>query len=486
MDRNSTGWLLVGLLVLALAAGAAPVRILATGDLSGYLKGRPTDGYLVGGAGALFTCWKAREEYAPGKYLVLNSGDCMGSTQLSSLLEGEADIEVMNAVGFQASALGAHEFDFGRGQLLRLVAKATFPFLAANLTNPDGTPAEAAKPYAIIETQGVKVGVIGLVNRTLNTQANIGILKVGPYPEALRQYVPEMRAKGAQVIIVVGHVAPAELVALAPLVQDLRIPLMIGGYSHELTAQYIPGVATWVVCNGDTWAGYSRIELEVDAQDGSARVESVTQHRLQSRVPAPDAAIQAIIDRWQAKLGSDFTKPVATTNAGLLRSSTALSFILQSWLITDPMADFAMINQGGVRQDLTAGGITKADIISTLPFDDKLYRIKMTGRQLQSLHSAKGEQLVCSGLSLVDGKLVWTRTNQPIDEKTTYRVICIDYLYNTTDDLRAADPNPTVVLPDWRIPLYRWCDEHQTSKTRPVEKEMGLNPVLKIGENGLQ
>lgn len=475
-------WLVL-LLALALHTEAASVQILATGDMNGYLKGRPTDGYQVGGAASLFAYWKAHEDFTPGKYLLLSSGDIASGTQLSSLLEGEADIDVMNACGFQASALGYHEFDFGRGQFLRLVGKAAFPFLAANLTNPDGTPSEAAKPYVIIETQGVKVGVIGLVNATLPTQANIGILKVGPYVEALRQYVPEMRAKGAQVIILVGHIAPAELAVLAKAVPDLHIPLMLGGFTHELSAQYLPGIGTWVVSNGDTWAGYSRIDLEIDAQDGSARVESVKQYRLQQRTPVPDPAIQAIIERWQQRLGPDFVKPVGYTNSGLLRSSTACAFILHSWLLADQAADFSIINQGGIRQDLPTGAFTKADIIGMLPFDDKLYRIKITGKQLITLHPPKGETLVMSGLSQVDGKLVWSRTNQPIDEKATYRLLVVDYVYNNCEDMRAADPAPVTVLPDWRIPLYRWLDEHETSQKKPVEKEMVLEKVLKIGES---
>jgi 5'-nucleotidase/UDP-sugar diphosphatase len=486
MSRIGSCWLLGLCMALALCGHAVPVRILATGDMNGWLKGRPMDGFQIGGAAAMLAAWKQREEYAPGKYLVLSSGDNITGPALSNLLEGEPDIEVMNALGFQASALGNHEFDYGRGQLLRLAHQATFPFLAANLTNPDGTPAEMVKPYALIETQGVKVGVIGLVNRTLPSLVNIGILKVGPHVEALRRYVPEVRAKGAQVVIVISHIPMAELAALANAVPDLRIPLMLGGYSHELNQQCVADGSTWVMNNGDRWAAYGRIDLEVDLQDGSARVEGIKQVRLQQRPPTADSAVQAIIDRWQQRLGPDFTRPMGTTNAGLLRSTTACAFTLHAWLLADQVSDFAMVNMGGIRQDLAAGPFTKADVINMLPFDDKLYRVKMTGKQLMAFRGPKGDGVGISGLTLVDGKLMWTRANQPIDEKTVYKIITIDYLYNTSEDLRAADPNPAVVSPDWRIPLYKWLDEHQTSKTRPAEKEMALEKVLVVTEAGIK
>ncbi|MHB9132411.1 MAG: bifunctional metallophosphatase/5'-nucleotidase [Armatimonadota bacterium] len=484
MSRLRYGWLLL-FIMLSLPGMAVPVRILATGDMHGWLKGRPIEGYQIGGPGVMLASWKQREEYAPGKYLVVSCGDNVAGLPMSTLLEGEADIEVMKAMGYQASALGGQEFAFGRGQLLRLETQAGFPFLAANLQNPDGTIPEVAKPYAIIDTQGVKVAVVGLANRLLPTQANIGIIKVSPYAEALRKYVPEARAKGAQVVIVISSLPMAELVALARSAPELRIPVMLGGTTHEFNQQYVPDAGTWVMNNGEKWAAYGRIDLEVDP-DGGVRVEGIKQVLLQQRVPAVDPAIQAIVERWQQRLGPDYTKAMGSSTTGLWRSTGACAFTLQCWLAADQIADFAMINTGGIRQDITAaGGFTKADIINALPFDDKLYRVKMTGQQLLNFRSPKGDGIAVSGLRLVGGKLIWARANQPIDEKATYKIILDDYLYNVSEDLKAADPAPVIVFPDWRIPLYRWLDEHVTTDQRPVEKAMLLDKVVKFGETGM-
>lgn len=479
--------LLVGLLflMLSLPVLAVPVRILATGDMHGYLKGRPIEGYQIGGPAMMLAYWKQREEYAPGKYLVVSCGDNVSGPAMSNLLEGEADMEVMKAMGFQATTLGSYDFSFGRGQLLRLETQAGFPYLAANMQNPDGSQPEVAKPYTIIDTQGVKVAVIGLANRTLPTLANIGIIKVGPYVEALRQYVPEARAKGAQMVIVISSLPMAELVVLARAVPELHIPLMLGGFSHEFDQQYVADAGTWVMNNGDKWAAYGRVDLEVDP-DGGVRVDGIKQVLLQQRTPAVDPAIQAIVDRWQQRLGPDYTKAVGASTTGLWRSTSAYAFTLQCWLAADQIADFAMINTGGMRQDITAAGaFTKADIISALPFDDKLYRVKVTGQQLLNFRAPKGDGVAISGLRLVGGKVIWARANQPIDEKAIYKIIVVDYLYMNSDDLKAADPAPVTVFPDWRIPLYRWLDEHVTGDQRPVEKAMPLDKVIKYGETGM-
>jgi len=158
---------------------------------------------------------------------------------------------------------------------------------------------------------------------------------------------------------------------------------------------------------------------------------------------------------------------------------------MHCWLSADPTANFAMINMGGIRQDLPTGAFTKEDVISFLPFDDKVYRIQMTGQQLMNLHGPKGEIVGASGLKVTDGKLCWSRIDQPIDEKTTYRILVNDYLYNNCEAMKQADPAPATVFTDWRIPVYRWLADHKTSAQRPVEKEITLDRIIRFGEEGL-
>jgi len=476
-------WVVGVLLLVAGSAMAVPVQILATGDMHSVLKGRMMDGYLLGGPAAMFGYWKAREGYAPNKFLVLSTGDNVSGQAGFTMLEGEPDIEVMNAMGFQASAINTHEFDFGRGQLLRMAAAAKFPLLAANLHGPDGQVAEVAKPYVLIDTQGVKVGVVGLITRAA-TQPNLGLYTIGEYDPALRAAVAEARAKGAQVIVVIASLSDAELAALARATADLHLPLMFAGGTHEYTQQFVPESGTWVMSNGAYWAGYGRIDLDVDLADGSARVEAIKQVRLQQRTPALDPALQEIVARWQQKLGPDYNKPLGTAAGSLLRVTSATAFTLHCWLVANPAATFAMINTNGIRQDLPAGPITRADIINALPFDDKLYRIKMTGKQLLEFKGMKNDTVSVNDLATVDGKVMNLQSNLPLDPATTYAVILCDYLYNTSDYLRACDPAPVTVSPDWRLPLYQWLADHPTTAQKPLEKTAAMTRVSYIGASG--
>lgn len=479
--RRIWGWALM--LCLVAPGWAVPVRILTTGDMHGALKGSLMDGYQIGGAASMLAAWKAREDFAPGKYLVLSAGDNIGYSPLSNMLEGEPDIEVLNAMGFTASAVSMQEFAFGRGQFLRLGGQATFPFLAANLINTAGTPVEVAKPYIIVDAQGVKVAVIGLITPSLPPSVNLGLLKVIPPEPALRVATQEARLKGAQVVVVVSSLPPADLSTLARAVVDLRIPLMIGGFSHDVGGGSLADTDTWVIANGSRWSTYGRIDLDVDA-DG-ARVTSAKQVTLAQRNPALDPAITTIIDRHMAKLGPDYNKPLGASTTGLWRSTTGAAFALHGWLANDPNSEFAAINMGGMRQDLPAGAFTKADVINMLPFDDRLYRISITGQQLLELISPRGDQIGLCGLAVADGKFTVMRSGEALDPKKTYHLIVDDYLYNNCDSMKKADAAPVTIFPDWRLPLYKWLADHDTVKGRPVEKMMTLTKLVKYNENGL-
>ncbi len=482
MLRGWWSWI-VTMCLLAAPGWAVPVHILTTGDMHGALKGSLMDGYQIGGAAAMMAAWKANEDYAPGKFLVLSAGDNIGYSPLSNALEGEPDVEVMNAMGFSASAVSMQEFAFGRGQLLRLGAQATFPFLAANLINTAGGPVEVAKPYVMIDIQGVKVAVIGLITQSLPASVNLGLMKIAPYEPALRMYTQEARIKGAQAVVVVSSLAYPDLLALAHAVADLHIPLMIGGFNHDVGQGIIPDTDTWAITDGLRWSTYGRIDLEVDA-DG-ARVTSIKQVSLAQRNATLDPAVEAIIDKNMQKLGPDYNKPVGIDTAGLWRSTTGLSFALATWRIADPNAEFAANNAGGMRQDLPAGPFTKADVINMLPFDDKLYRIAITGQQLIDLTSPHGDQIALCGLGVNDGKCTVLRSGEPLDLKKTYHLIVDDYLYINCDGMKKADAAPVIVFPDWRIPLYKWLTEHDTVKGHPVEKALTLTKIVKFNENGL-
>jgi 2',3'-cyclic-nucleotide 2'-phosphodiesterase (5'-nucleotidase family) len=128
------------------------ITILYTNDEHGWIE----EGAGTDGAAKLVGVWKNLEGYqAGGSVLVVSGGDNWTGPAVSTWFQGESTVEVMNAMGYAASAIGNHEFDFGVAVLDERVAQADFPYLSANirLRTSGGIPGFAT-PFTIREVNG--------------------------------------------------------------------------------------------------------------------------------------------------------------------------------------------------------------------------------------------------------------------------------------------------------------------------------------------
>ena len=137
--------LLLVLTAVVLAGEPVTLIVLHTNDLHGQLDPQPASprravlrGKPAGGFAHLATMVRAVRKEAPGRVLMLDAGDIFQGTPIGNETRGDAVIECMNALAYHAGALGNHEFDFGIPNMLRLVKRADFPVLAANMTGEMG------------------------------------------------------------------------------------------------------------------------------------------------------------------------------------------------------------------------------------------------------------------------------------------------------------------------------------------------------------
>jgi len=469
-------FLLLLLFSIALISRAVPINVLATGDMHGWLEPAPVDGQTLGGAAELLAYWKRAEGYKPDRFLLLSCGDTATGPVLDTIFKNDPMIAVMNLMGYDASALGNHEFDYGTEALARWRANAKFPFLSANLAKADGTSADLA-PYIINDEQGVRVGIIGLTTAELAAIANTGGLITTSYADALRKWVPEMRAKGAQAVIVAAHVPQPELIDLAKEVADLNIPLMIGGHSHELDQMKVEKTNTWVVNTGQWWNSYSRINLDYNPKTGNTVVLSANQVWLQQYQAPADKKVKAEIDRWKKQLGDEFNIVIGYTAAGLKRKDGIYNFITDCWLAQVPDADVAISNDGGFRQDIEPGPIMKSTIFGVMPFYNALVRLELTGAQLLDYLPREGGFIGMAGLRCRGGQYL-LKNGDPVDPAAIYRVLMNDYMYNSNAALKAADPTPVSTSPDWREPVLDWLAAHPTSKDKPLDGLVDVKPRM--------
>ena len=287
------------LFLLCCPLWAVPVRVLVTGDMHGMVLPRRMGQITWGGAAEMLAHWKTHEGYRPDRFLVIANGDIATFGSLySTLLHGDPVIDAMNAMGYDVCTMGNHEFDVSTEKFQGWQRRAAFPFISANLTAND-KPWDVVPPYVIITQNGVKVGVIGLTTLDLNERQGRPAI-AQPFAATLRKYVPEMRAKGAQIIIVAAHEYSGELAKIAYEVEDLNIPLWLGAHSHELTS--MEAGSGMLVCAGDWFNAYSRIDLDYDPRTGATLVRSVRQELVFSEKPVADKALAARLEAWKKQL----------------------------------------------------------------------------------------------------------------------------------------------------------------------------------------
>ena len=174
--------------------------------------------------------------------LLLDCGDFSQGSLYYNCFKGSTEIELMNAMGYDAGTLGNHEFDFGLENLARLLRMAKFDVLCANY-DFTGTVCEGlVKQYTIIERGGKKIGIFGISPdpKGLVAQENYeGITFISPI-EAANRCVARLKAKGCNAIVCLSHLGwkinneynDERLVA-----ETAGIDIILGGHSHDYFEQ---------------------------------------------------------------------------------------------------------------------------------------------------------------------------------------------------------------------------------------------------------
>jgi 2',3'-cyclic-nucleotide 2'-phosphodiesterase/3'-nucleotidase/5'-nucleotidase len=385
------------------------LRVVATNDLHGRLLPERyawTGGREVGGAATLATYFELEREGFPGPTLTLDGGDLMQGTPLSNLTEGRAAIDYFNLAGYRGAAVGNHEFDWGVPVLGERMEEAEFDWLAANVfvAGTDTAPSWL-RPTALVEaTSGadtVRVGLIGLA--TMETPektmpAHVAGLDFRDGAAAIDRWVPELRRRGAEFVIVVAHAGAAcddagscagEVIDWARTVRN-RPDLIVAGHTHRVVQTRVNGIP--IVEAGSYGTRYAVVDLE--------RIGPDTVHAWVRGIPVtytdrvvPDSAMAARIDRYHAEIGPRLAEVVTTLAEPLRRGTTSAAGEDRTGeyplgrLIADAQraaggTELALMNNGGIRIELPAGPLTWGTLFELQPFGNRLVRLQLSGAAL--------------------------------------------------------------------------------------------------------
>ena len=219
-------------------------------------------------AAHLVGTWQEELGYDPdGPFLLLSGGDMWTGPAISTWFQGASQAEVMTAMGYRAAAVGNHEFDFGLDLLAERAQNSTFPLVAANIRYRDSgadLSALGIEPYTMVTVNGVTAGIIGLSTTATpfsTKPENVRDFEFIDYETALREVVPQLKAEGAELILVPAHICEDEIVQLAREVADLDIDLIGAGHCNEYFAK--ESGQTVLVGGGSHMASYAFATFEL-------------------------------------------------------------------------------------------------------------------------------------------------------------------------------------------------------------------------------
>ena len=179
-----------------------------------------------------------KEKKGAKNVLLFDCGDFSQGSLYYNIFRGDVEIELMNAMGYNAGALGNHEFDFGLENLARIAKKANYPILCSNYDFTD-TPCEGViKPWACIERNGIKIGLFALAPNPdgLISKDNYKGVKYLSPTETAQKYTKLLRDKGCDIIICLSHLGyelpnyECDDKRLAATTSGIDI--ILGGHSH--------------------------------------------------------------------------------------------------------------------------------------------------------------------------------------------------------------------------------------------------------------
>lgn len=172
--------------------------------------------------------------------LLLDCGDVSQGTPYYNLFQGELEIKMMNLMGYDAMAIGNHEFDFGLENMARLFRLARFPIVCSNY-EVAGTVLEGlVKPYIILEREGLKIGVFGLAPKLeglVQADKSEGVIYKDPI--AVAQEMSDLLGgkEGCDVVICLSHLGlqrlmPGDVDDEQLVAKTHGIDVILGGHTH--------------------------------------------------------------------------------------------------------------------------------------------------------------------------------------------------------------------------------------------------------------
>ncbi|AXC79967.1 bifunctional UDP-sugar hydrolase/5'-nucleotidase [Salmonella enterica subsp. salamae] len=483
------------------------ITILHTNDHHGHFWRSEYGEYGLAAQKTLVDSIRKEVAQEGGSVLLLSGGDINTGVPESDLQDAEPDFRGMNLIGYDAMAVGNHEFDNPLTVLRQQEKWAKFPFLSANIYQKS-TGERLFKPWAIFTRQDIKIAVIGL---TTDDTAKIGNpeyftdIEFRKPAEEAKVVIQELNMNEKPDVIIatthMGHYdngdhgsnAPGD-VEMARSLPAGSLAMIVGGHSQDPVcmasenkkqANYVPGTpcapdkqnGIWIV-QAHEWGKYvGRADFEFRNGEMKMVNYQLIPVNLKKKVTwdngkservlytpeiAENPQMLSLLTPFQNKGKAQLEVKIGSVN-GLLEGDrskvrfvqTNMGRVILAAQIARTGADFGVMSGGGIRDSIEAGDITYKSVLKVQPFGNIVVYADMSGKEVVDYLTAVAQMKPDSGaypqfanVSFVakEGKLIDLKIKgEPVDPAKTYRMATLSFNATGGDGYPRIDNKPGYV-----------------------------------------
>ncbi|ELZ0712810.1 bifunctional UDP-sugar hydrolase/5'-nucleotidase [Salmonella enterica] len=483
------------------------ITILHTNDHHGHFWRSEYGEYGLAAQKTLVDSIRKEVAQEGGSVLLLSGGDINTGVPESDLQDAEPDFRGMNLIGYDAMAVGNHEFDNPLTVLRQQEKWAKFPFLSANIYQKS-TGERLFKPWAIFTRQDIKIAVIGL---TTDDTAKIGNpeyftdIEFRKPAEEAKVVIQELNMNEKPDVIIatthMGHYdngdhgsnAPGD-VEMARSLPAGSLAMIVGGHSQDPVCMasenkkqvnYVPGTpcapdkqnGIWIV-QAHEWGKYvGRADFEFRNGEMKMVNYQLIPVNLKKKVTwdngkservlytpeiAENPQMLSLLTPFQNKGKAQLEVKIGSVN-GLLEGDrskvrfvqTNMGRVILAAQIARTGADFGVMSGGGIRDSIEAGDITHKSVLKVQPFGNIVVYADMSGKEVVDYLTAVAQMKPDSGaypqfanVSFVakEGKLTELKIKgEPVDPAKTYRMATLSFNATGGDGYPRIDNKPGYV-----------------------------------------
>ena len=474
----------------ALAAGDIPLlMIFHTNDVHGQAREVKGDQGRLTHIG--YPRIKAYIDRQPaGAKMLLDAGGALHGQPLAASRQGEFAARILEALAYDALAVGNHDFDYGLPRLMQLRDRHGLKFIAANIIEKeDGAP--LFPPYILKDYDGFRVGVFGLSapsTPVTTSPGNVRSVIFGNAEDAAeiaRVMVDQLRNEcRADLVIALTHLGADP--RNEPSARDLAraapgIDLIIDGHSHSEAAGLRVG-ETLIVSTGAFLKNLGQVTVTRDSQGRIQLTPKLITARDFEAV-APDPTLEALVAELSAELDKDLSRVAATLPFALhgdrervRGTSTNFGRILCAALRRATRADAAIVNSGSIRASLGPGQVTRGDLLAALPGGLYAVTVRMKGSDLLKALNSGLAQPGGRGFPQFYGLRVTARETRAADVNGAVVRRCRAESVEVGDQPLDPEAYYTVALNDF---MYQGGDGYQIFAQYPAQTHQTVDEILR-------